>query len=211
VVVEFQMSNPVVGAQFPLDIPAEDEQRAQQIMMRRVAALAQPAVAEEWGEQCRLVIFRLGKELYGIDAACVFSVRPAEVLTRVPRVPEWVAGVTSLRGRIFSVIDLARFFSLPQAGEDGGDSSVGEEETPLQLIVVETPDMEIGFLVDDVVAVETIPLARLQDAGSVIRGLPSEYVQGVTLYQKDGEHVLVVLDVAAILSDRRLIVHEEIV
>ncbi len=205
------MSNPVVVAQLPLDISAEDEQRAQQIMMRRVAALARPTVAEDWGEQCRLVIFRLGKELYAIDATCVFNVRPAEALTRVPRVPEWVAGVTSLRGRIFSVIDLGRFFGLPRAGEDSGDSPSGEEESPLQLIVVETPEMEIGFLVDDVVAVETVPLARLQDAGSVIRGLPPEYVRGVTLYQKDGEHVLVVLDVAAILSDRRLIVHEEIV
>ncbi len=204
------MSNPVVVAQFPLHISAEDEQRAQQIMMRRVAALAQPAVAEDWGEQCRLVIFRLGKELYAIDATCVFSVRPAEVFTRVPRVPEWVAGVTSLRGRIFSVIDLGRFFGLPRVGEDDDDST-GEGETPLQLIVVETPEMEIGFLVDDVVAVETVPLARLQDASDIVRGLSPEYVRGVTLYQKDGEHVLVVLDVAAILSDKRLIVHEEIV
>ncbi|MCX7681940.1 MAG: chemotaxis protein CheW [Anaerolineae bacterium] len=186
------------------------DERARQILMRRLAALAKPPVKEDWGEQYRLVIFRLGKELYGIDATCVFSVRPAETITRVPRVPEWVAGVINLRGRIFSVIDLKRFFGLPQS-EEGGEDAAGQDEPPLQLIVVETPQMEIGFLVDDVLAVESIPLAWLQDAGSVIRGLRPEYVRGVTLYQRDGEHALVVLDVVAMLSDERLIVHEEVV
>lgn len=191
-------------------LPHPEDERARQILMRRVAALAKPPEEEDWGEQCRLVIFRLGKELYGIDATCVFSVRPAEMITRVPRVPEWVAGVINLRGRIFSVIDLGRFLGLPRAEEEGGDSAE-QEESPLQLIVVETPQMEIGFLVDDVLAVDTIPVAQLQDAGGAVRGLRPEYVRGVTLYRKDREYVLVVLDVGAMLSDERLIVHEEVV
>jgi purine-binding chemotaxis protein CheW len=188
----------------------------QEIWARRAAELAQVPADEDEGEQHRLLLIRLGREIYGIDAQYVFNVKPAELITYVPRVPEWVAGVVNLRGRIFSVVDLRSFFGLPAAEvEEADDSDYGERVD--HLVVVETPDMEIALLVDDVLTVEPLPASRIQDTSGTVRGLRPEYVRGVvtrvgeTADTEENGSIVVVLDLLALLADERLIVHEEIV
>ena len=188
----------------------------QEIWARRAAELAQVPADEDEGEHSRLLLLRLGREIYGIDAQYVFNVKPAELITYVPRVPEWVAGVVNLRGRIFSVVDLRRFFGLPAAEiKEGDDSGYGERVD--HLVVVETPDMEIALLVDDVLTVEPLPASRIQDTSGTVRGLRPEYVRGVvTRVGEDADteengSMVVVLDLLALLADERLVVHEEIV
>lgn len=184
----------------------------QQIWARRAARLAEIPVQEDEGEQIELVLVQLGREIYGLEAQYVFDIRPAEHITRVPRVPDWVAGVVNLRGRILSVVDLKRFFGLAHA-EHNGDNGPA---TPY-LAVVETPDMELVLLVDEVLAVETLPASQMQDVADTIRGLPSEYVRGVA--ECRGEDIptsgdgsmLVVLDLPVLLADKQLIIHEEII
>lgn len=187
----------------------------QQIWARRAAQLAQVPIQEEEGEQIELVLAQLGHEIYGLDAQNVFDIKPAGQITRVPRVPKWVAGVVNLRGRILSVLDLRRFFGLPPAEGNGDNGPESSERIPY-LVVVETPDMEIALLVEDVLAVETLPASQVQETADTIWGIHPEYVRGVaqrrggeTSTNRDG--LLVVLDLPALLADERLIIHEEIV
>jgi purine-binding chemotaxis protein CheW len=150
-----------------------------------------------------------------MDARYVYNVKPADLITHVPRVPEWVAGVVNLRGRILSVVDLRLFFDLPAAEgvENEGRESGGES----YLVVVETPDMEIGLLADDVLAVESVPMSQIQDTAGVVRGLRPEYVQGVVMFKgddaggQDDGSMVVVLDLIALLADDQLIVREEVI
>jgi purine-binding chemotaxis protein CheW len=175
-----------------------------ELWARRAAKLAQAPPEEESGEQISLVLVRLGREIYGLDARHVWSIKPLEQITRVPRVPNWVAGVVNLRGRIYSVIDLRRFFGLPASQDGAGVPS---------LIVVETPEMELGLLVDEVLGVEATPLGRIQEAEGTVRGLRPEYVLGVTEYRgRDGTRSahMVVLDLPTLLADERLVIHEEV-
>ncbi len=183
------------------EAPPEVRQR---IWARRAAQLARVPVQEEEGEQIELVLVRLGREVYGLDAGFVLDIRPAGQITRVPRVPDWVAGVVNLRGRILSVLDLSRFFGLPEEGDAG------------HLVVVETPEMEIALLVDDVLAVEALPASKIQEASDTLCSIRPEYVRGVAECQSvstpaNGAGMLVVLNLPALLADKRLIVEEEIV
>ncbi len=149
----------------------------EQVWERRAARLAQVEVEEDKGEQIELVLIRLGREIYALDAMHVFDIRPAERITRVPRVPEWVSGVVNLRGRILSVLDLQRFLGLPhrKLGEDDGLKG-------LYLVVVETPAMELALLVDQVLAVQALPVAGIQDTAGTVHSIRSEYVRGVINY-----------------------------
>jgi purine-binding chemotaxis protein CheW len=148
----------------------------EQVWARRAARLAQVEVEEDKGEKIEMVLIRLGREIYALDAVYVCDIRPAERITRVPRVPEWVSGVVNLRGRILSVLDLQRFLGLPlQKLEDDGLKD-------LYLVVVETPAMELAMLVDQVLAVQALPVADIQDSASTVRGIRSEYVRGVINY-----------------------------
>jgi purine-binding chemotaxis protein CheW len=190
--------------------------REEQILSDRAARLAEHLEEEDAGEQMSLLLIRLGEELFGLDAQSVDRVQPVEQLTRVPRVPDWVRGVTNLRGRLLSVVDLVRFFGLPARLHSGGE---GEQEPDKQyLVVVKTPEMELALLASDVLAVEDIPLSRFREAGAMVRGLRAEYVLGIAERSPDRvrtngsrDDLIVALDLRALLQDARLIVHEEVV
>jgi len=172
------------------------------IWARRAVKLAQAPHREELGERINLVLVQLGRETYGLDAHYVWDIQPLTQCTPVPRVPKWVIGVVNRRGRIYSVVDLLRFFKLPQQEK---------AQTP-ELVMVETPNMELGLLVDRVLGVEAVPISQLQKPKTV-RGLPPEYVQGVADYVgHDGTEFgyIMVLDLDALLADQRLVIHEEI-
>jgi len=183
----------------------------QQIWARRAAQLAQIPVEEKEGGQIELVLVLLGQEVYGLKAPFVSDIKPAEQITRVPRVPAWVAGVTNLRGRILSVIDLQHFFGLSRG--KSRDLSQAEGNGNGMLVVVEGAEMEVALLVDEVLAVEVIPASSAQDPSSTTRGLPAEYVQGVADWNgsMEGDSLLVIIDLPAMLTDERLIVREDVI
>jgi purine-binding chemotaxis protein CheW len=196
-----------------MDADATNPEVLQQVWARRAAQLAQEPTREDPGERLELVLVRLGRELYGLDAQYVFDIRPVEQITRVPRVPPWVAGVINLRGRILSVIDLRGFFGLaPAEQEEAGEKGF--------LVVVETPEMEVALLVDEALSVEALPASQMQEVDGVIRGLRPEYVRSVA-ERRNGDAtqveptngtstMLVILDLPALLADKDLIIHKEV-
>ncbi len=200
------------------------EEALAQVWSRRAAQLARVVEEQEQGEQVELAMVRLGREIYGLDVQYLFEIRPLDHLTRVPRVPDWIAGVVNLRGRIVSALDLSRFLGLTNP-----EKLTSGEPARSHLVVVEIPEMELGLLVDEVLSIETIPAGQIQEASTAIRGIQADYVRGMLVspeshtFQKaetasgtngdQGEmnHALiVVLDLPRLLSDKRLIIHEEI-
>lgn len=182
----------------------------EQIWAERAAQFAAAPATEDDGERSDLLVVRLGTEFYGLEADYVFRIRPALQIAPVPRVPAWVAGLVNERGRILSVLDIKAFLGLSSKQEK-------EDDTQSSLIIVETPEMELALLVDEVLELQTIRINRVQQAADTTRSIPAEYVHGVMtdlddLYLQEGERAtLVVLDLRALLADEALIVHEEII
>lgn len=174
------------------------------IWARRAAQLAKKPTQQDQDEQIELAVVQLGRELYGLDVQYVFDIKPLMQITRVPRVPNWVAGVVNLRGRILSVVDLRLLFGLPAAARSNEEDfhTLGAQGF---LVVVETPSMEVALLCDDVLTIETLPVSQIQESSGVVRGLRPEYVLGV-IERAQGD-LLVILDVPALLADDRLIIH----
>jgi purine-binding chemotaxis protein CheW len=182
----------------------------EQTWARRALQIAQEIEAGETGEQIEIVVIRLGREVYGLEAGYVFDIRPLGNLTRVPRVPDWVAGVVNLRGRIISVLDLQRFFNLPHHAALAEDD---RKATPhlLYLVVIETPDMEIALLADDILGVESISDNQVKDPANAVRGIPADYVKNEDNPDENTPSLVVILDIKTLLTDKRLIIHEELV
>jgi purine-binding chemotaxis protein CheW len=84
---------------------------------------------------------RLRDELYALRVEYLVEILPAPRITRVPSVPEHILGVMNFRGEILSVIDLKRFFSLPQSSEPAAERIV---------VVVKHGELRTGLLVDGV-------------------------------------------------------------
>lgn len=185
----------------------------ERIWARRAAQLAKAPVEEDAGERVALLVVRMGREVYGINVQHVHDIRSAGQVTPVPRAPDWVVGVVNLRGHILSVIDLPCFFGLARDGHNGNGNGNGTEGP--YLVVVEVPEMEVALLVDEVMAVEMFSTNRVLGTSDTIRGITPEYVHGVIdsgqgETSSDGMGLLVVLKLPVVLSDERLIIHEEI-
>jgi purine-binding chemotaxis protein CheW len=190
----------------------------QEVLARRAARLAEAPAEAETGEQVSLLLIRLGREVYGLDAQYVDRVEPVDEnrITHVPRVPDWVAGMVNLRGRVLSVVDLARFFGLPAKAPELQSGDVNQQ-AGAHLVVVETPHMQVALLADGVLAVEAIPTLKIQETMGTVRGLRPEHVRGVSerktsLVTPDNasDSIIVVLDMPALLADERLVIHEEV-
>jgi purine-binding chemotaxis protein CheW len=194
------------------EIPPEE---MEEIWKRRASHLAQVITPEEEGEQIQLLILRMGNDLFGVDARCVFDIRLAGSITAVPRTPDWVAGVVTVRGQIFSVIDLRRFFKLPAAPAPAGFKSVVEQSSENYLVGVETPEMELALLVDEVLAVESIPVSRIKSQPEILGEMRPEFVRGITAYRgseaMEAGRLLIVLNLPALLADPGLVIEEKVI
>ena len=168
---------------------------ARQILRARAQALARsPERAAVAAVSLELLEFRLANECYALETRYVREVYPLKNLTPLPCTPPFVLGIVNVRGRITPVIDIKKFFDLPEQGL-----------TDLhRIILVRGNDLELGLLADVIVGVRTLPVDSLQASLPTLTGIRSEYLKGVTAER------LVVLDLARILADPKIIVHEEV-
>ena len=169
---------------------------ARQILRARAQALARtPERAPVAGSSLELLEFRLAQERYALENRWVQGVCPLKELTPLPCTPPFVLGIVNVRGRILPVLDLKKFFDLPEQGL-----------TDLhRLILVRDNHLELGLLADVIVGVRSLPLDSLQPSLPTLTGIRSDYLKGVTAER------LVVLDLARILADPKIIVHDEVV
>ena len=174
-------------------LPSEKEKK--KILKTRAKSLAREAEKEVIVEEyIEAVEFLVADERCAIESAFVREVYPLRQLTRLPHTPPFVLGIINVRGQILSVIDIKAFFGLPEKGLS--DFS--------KVIIVNTNEMELGILADMVVGSVNIPINEIQESLPTVTGIRAEYLKGIT------KERLVLLDIAKILSDERIIVHEEV-
>jgi purine-binding chemotaxis protein CheW len=165
------------------------------VLHARALALARPPERPASSEaMLELLEFRLAQERYALESRWVREVLTFKDLTPLPCCPAFVLGIVNVRGRILPVLDIKRFFDLPEKGL-----------TDLhRIIMVGGDDLELGLLADTIVGVRSVPMADLQPALPTLTGVRSDYLKGVTAER------LVVLDLGHILADPKIIVHEEV-
>lgn len=173
---------------------APSAEEVQRILKVRMLALAREPVAETTDECIEIVEFVLAHERYAVESHHVREVCPLENLTPLPCTPEFVLGIVNVRGEILSVIDLKKFFELPEKGLTDLD----------KVIALQSDDMLFGILADAIVGVRRIPLAALQPSLPTLTGIREHYLQGVTA---EG---LVVLDAGKLLTDESIVVQEQV-
>jgi purine-binding chemotaxis protein CheW len=168
---------------------------AKKILRARAQALAKTPLQDSAGEsRLELLEFRLAEERYALEARYVQEVCPFKELTPLPFTPPFVLGIVNIRGRILPVFDLKKFFGLPEKGV-----------TDLhRIILVRGHDLELGLLADVVVGLRSVPMGGLQPSLPTLAGIGSDYLMGVTAER------LIVLDLARIFTDPKIIVNEEV-
>jgi len=169
-------------------------ERARAILEERARRLARAGPrAAPAGESLLVVTFALGGERYGLEAVFVREVKPAGILTPLPGVPDYCAGLLNLRGQLLPVFALGALLGLPAAaaGPAGHILFVGEDRA------------ELGFLAENVFEVTTVAAGELLEPASAAPAGARPYLRGVS------PAGLTVLAARELLQDPRLVLDQK--
>jgi len=161
------------------------------LLRERARALAGKSAQEEDEDQyVDALEFLLAHERYAIELTHIKEVCQLSELTPLPGTPSFVLGVINVRSRILSVVDLKKFFDLPEKGITDLN----------KVIILNSAEMEFGILADSILGVRPILAKSIQESLPTLTGIRSEFLKGVT-----GDRV-VVLDGEKILSEEKILV-----
>ena len=163
------------------------------LRMRAIAMAQEPEQNNDASMTVQLITFILAGENYGIESAYVREVFPLKDFTPLAGVASYILGVVNIRGQILPVVDLKKFFNLPEKG-------IGELN---KVIIIHNDQMEFGILTDIVQGTQTIDIEEIKNIPSTISGIGEAYLKGVT------KENLIVLNAGKLLSDKSIIINHE--
>ncbi|MEI2606302.1 chemotaxis protein CheW [Erwinia aphidicola] len=135
----------------------------------------------------KYLVFRLGNEEYGIDILKVQEIRGCDRVTRIPNVPDFMTGVTNLRGVIVPIVDLRTRFELPVVAED--DRAV--------VIVLNLKERVMGIVVDGVADVLSLNDSQIKPTPDVSSVMTSRYLAGLGVLDK---RMVILVNIEMLLS-----------
>jgi purine-binding chemotaxis protein CheW len=145
----------------------------------------------------RFVLFTVAAAVYAVAEDYVTELERVPRVTPVPRLPEWLRGVTNLRGEIVSVVDLRVYLGF-----------AGHVPPTARLLVVRLLDepFTTGLIVDAVDRIVTLRPEDITPPASPLEGALAPYLTGVC---RLGERLVAVLDLDRLLRSPDLRQFEE--
>ena len=143
-------------------------------------------------DERQIVVFRIGKEEFGVNIKEVREIIRMEQITKIPNTAEYIEGVINLRGGIIVVIDLAMKLGFPE--------KVVDKNT--RIIVIEMNKNTVGMVVDSATEVLRLRSDQVEPAPAVItQKINSDYIEGVGILD---ERLLILLDLAKVLEAKEI-------
>ena len=150
------------------------------------------ATLEEEVKIIQLIVFDLGDEEYGADINQVREIIRTGTITPIPDSPDFIKGVSNVRGEIPVIIDLKERFFLPP---------VKREIKDRHIVITEQEKNIFGLLVDEVTEVLRIPQTDIKSAPELVTRIDREYVNGVITLD---DRLIMLLDLSKVLSEEEL-------
>ncbi|SHI11791.1 chemotaxis protein CheW [Sporanaerobacter acetigenes] len=135
------------------------------------------------------VVFKLGKEEYGIDIMNVKEIGPYQESVKVPNTPDFIEGIINFRGKVIPIVNLEKRFNL----EDNGVTN------DTRIIIINLKDKQVGFVVDEASQTVRLDDEDIDPAPDIISSVDRRYITGVG--KLDEKRLLILIDLEKVLSD----------
>ncbi|WP_192820755.1 chemotaxis protein CheW [Rufibacter sp. LB8] len=138
-----------------------------------------------------LIVFKLGTEEYGVRIDQVKEVTITPEITRMPKTPSFIKGVSNIRGDIIAIMDLEERFGIERLS--------GQPDRHTYTLVMEAKDYTMGFIVREVPQSLTLPVSSIDKAPSFIQdiNINENFIEGIG---KIDNRLIIVLDIYKILT-----------
>ncbi|GAP07887.1 MAG TPA: chemotaxis protein CheW [Anaerolinea thermolimosa] len=137
--------------------------------------------------ESQLVVFELENEAYGVDIAVVEGIIKMQEITRLPRAPHFMEGITNLRGAVVPVIDLRKRFGLPPQ----------EPTRDTRIVIANMNGTQVGLIVDAVSQVIRVPQDAIEPPPQLTMTVNSAFIKSVAKLEK---RLVILLDLDKVLS-----------
>ena len=135
----------------------------------------------------KYLTFEVLNEYYAISILKVKEIIGMTKITKIPNLPKYIKGVINLRGEIVHVIDIREKFGIEKK----------EYNKFTVIIILETADGLVGFVVDQVVDVINIKEEKIQKVIEIEGMIGNEYLEGMI---KEGDELIVIINVEKLIT-----------
>lgn len=133
------------------------------------------------------ILFKLKDQTFAVHVQQIVSIERELSLTKVPRTPDFMMGVTEMRGIMTPMIDLRERLNL------GGVEITDQTRT----LVVQVDGMQIGMLVDQATEVKDIPASLIKPAPKLVGEIKDTFLLGVATID---DELILLLDLEQIIQ-----------
>ena len=153
---------------------------------------AAPPPARQAETTRRFVLLSIASGHYAIPEASVTELERVPRITLVPQTPDWMRGVTNVRGDIVSVVDMHRFLQL--------DSQPGPTARLLVVRLLDEP-FTTGLIVDAVDRIVAVNTDSITAPAAPLEGPLAPFLGGVC---EIGDRLVAVLDIDRFLRSSEI-------
>jgi|PlaIllAssembly_1097288.scaffolds.fasta_scaffold141715_2 purine-binding chemotaxis protein CheW len=145
--------------------------------------------------------FLLGEEVFSLEISKVREVLDYTVITRVPRMPEYLQGVINLRGSVVPVVDLRLKFGMPAAGVTVSTCIIIVEA------IVNDEQAVLGLLADSVQEVLELDQESIKPAPRIGTKLDTGFIKGMG---RQNDRFNIILDIDRVFSSDEIDLVQEL-
>ena len=146
-------------------------------------------------ETRQYLTFKLGNEIFATDVAKVREVLDLTTITKIPRTPEFMAGVINLRGSVVPVVDLRLCFEMSKTESTRNTCIVVVE------VLLDNESTVIGALTDSVEEVIDLEPDQIQPAPRIGTQIRTDFIKGMG--KRDTQFIMI-LDIDRVFSTEEL-------
>ncbi len=176
-------------------------QNRQSILEERAKSLSETATGEAAQDMQRFLGFSMGEERFGVDLKYIREIQPLKrgMWSLVPCTPDFIVGAVNIRGRIYSIMNVAAYLGIHV------ETKMGKAHVLLVRgeTVSERNPMEFCILAEDRPRLEQVSPDAIQPATGTLSAKGQEFITGVTA------DMLMLLDLEKLIWHPGIIVNDE--
>jgi purine-binding chemotaxis protein CheW len=132
---------------------------------------------ENTEEIIEILTFTLVQQEFAFRVTQLDEILRYQWTTRIPQIPSYVIGVTSLRGKVIPIIDLKLKLSLTEHSQNSNNNKG-------KMLIVKGPKGPIGVTVDRVIGVVRIGASEILPPPSHLSEVELKFIEGVAVVEK---------------------------
>lgn len=141
-------------------------------------------------EEFKPVVFKLDKELYGLDINKVQGIEKEQQVVRVPNTATYIKGIMNLRGDVIPVYSLRKKFGMPETNS-----------TDIQYIIVRPNGSLLALEVDSVDEIHNVEAEDVHIVPAIVNSADTRYFDKVL---KTSRGLIITIDIDKLLSNEEM-------